>query len=214
MQRRMDGVTDQSQSGRPMNAGRRAVRAAAAALGIVVVLAALVAFGTTDTVAAQSRQNDIALPVTAVTTTGVSFEGTFHVRRFSARNDQVFAVGTLDGTFPGVGVIEDEPVRVTVRRIEASCNPAFFRLVLGPVDVDVSSIDTPRGDPNPMQMDEMHLGVTEGEDDPLLRAILCGATNVLQMTAGSGTLDLTGGSLPLPARDVARFLNRAIGLLR
>src|SRR3712207_7642944 len=43
---------------------------------------------------------------------------------------------SLSADLPGIGQIGDEPIRVTVQRVHASCD--LFRLVLGPVDVDAA----------------------------------------------------------------------------
>ena len=188
-------------------------------LALALVISGAAVLGAAAPVAAQQpgdqtaqpgTDRSVSLPVTAVTTTGVSFDGTFNLRRFSARDNQVFAVGTLDGTFHGVGTINDEPVRVTVQRIESSCQ--YFRLVLGPVNVDVTDVDSPRADANPVDMKELHFGVTADQsDDGLFGAVLCG---VRQLIGDDGTADLTAGDLPVSAQRLAQILNRGIQLLR
>lgn len=188
---------------------RLGIFALAAALAVCTGIAAV------GSAAAQSQPGitTVGIPVTATASGGASIEGTFNLRRFTARDNMLYAVGTLDADVAGVGRIADEPMRVTVQRIESSCTPASFRVVLGPVNVEASEAGTTFGTATPVDIQNLALGVTAEEGDQFLNTILCGVNNVMTATVGGGTLDLSGANLPVPAQDVARLLNRAIRLL-
>jgi hypothetical protein len=186
---------------------RRSLLAAVAVLAVGLVLAAR-----SSTVAAQD-QDDIPIPVTGMTDgpgpTGaasidVRFEGTFNLRRFSAREGRVYAVGTLSGDFAGVGAIADEPVRVTVQRVETSCE--YFRLVLGPVNVDLPDAE---GDLRPLDMNELYMAFNADDGDGIVRPLLCAVADAI----GDQDLDLNADDLPISAERLARMLNQVVRFL-
>jgi hypothetical protein len=185
---------------------KRTLIAAVLALGVGLLLTA-----GNSTVAAQDH-DDIPIPVTGVTdgpgptgsaSADVRFEGTFNLRRFSAREGRVYAVGTLSGDFVGVGAIADEPVRVTVQRVETSCD--YFRLVLGPVNIDLPDAE---GDLRPLDLTELYMAFN-ADDDGLVRALLCGVADAI----GDQDLDLNAGDLPISAERLARMLNQVVRFL-
>jgi hypothetical protein len=185
---------------------RRSVIAAVLALAVGLMLTA-----GGSTVAAQDH-DDISIPVTGVTdgpgptgsaSTDVRFEGTLDLRRFSAREGRVYAVGTLSGDFVGVGTIADEPVRVTVQRVETSCD--HFRLVLGPVNIDLPDAD---GDLRPLDLTELHMAFN-ADDGGIVRALLCGVADAI----GDQERVLNAGDLPISAERLARMLNQVVRFL-
>ena len=179
-------------------------------LSLLAILAAtvgLVSLTTAPAATAQRANDGIDVSVMLVTSTGQTVDGTFNLRRFSARDDQVFAVGALIADLPGVGSIGDEPVRVTVQRIRADCD--LFRLVLGPVDVDAADaadVDVS----TPVTITELRMEVAADDGDRFTRLLLCGIGNLL----GDGASELNTADLPLSADELARLLNRAVRLFR
>ncbi len=174
---------------------------------ILIAVVGVASLASAPVAAAQPRDDGVDVPVTLVTATDQHVDGTLHLRRFSARNGEVVAVGALSADLPGIGHVGDEPVRVTVQRVHASCD--LFRLVLGPVDVDAadaSDADTLV----PVAIRELRMEMTADDGDRFTRLLLCGIGNVL---GDSGT-EVNARDLPLSEDQLARLLNRAIRLFR
>ncbi len=172
----------------------------------LILCAGLMAVAATP-LSAQQRTDGIEVPVTLVADTGQTVDGTFQLRRFSARGDEVVAVGLLSTQLPWVGAIENEPVRVAVQRVRASCH--LFRLVMGPVDVDAADDDEP-DIVLPVKFTELRMEVTADEGDRFTRLLLCGIGNML----GDGAAEVNTADLPVSADQLAQLLNRAIRLFR
>lgn len=195
-------------------------------LGAVVVLAGALLLADVGTAVAQTNL-DASIPVTGTGTAtnpalglsqGVWFEGTVDLRRFSARGDDLFMVGTLSGAFTaqfGVAVsqddhtvarISDEPARVRVTRIESSCEQQVFRIMLNPASIDAEGM---AGDEEwQVDLDALFIEFAADQDaSGLGRVLLCQASDLV------GTnVDLSGGDLPVPAATVARVLNQLVRL--
>ena len=191
--------------------------------GFAFALAGVLALAAPGNALAQDDDNSISVPVTgtgAATDPGgaagrqVSFDGTLAVRRFSARSNEVFVVGTLHGDFTDqsgmtLTTIVDEPVRVAVQRLEASCER--LRVVLGPVNVDAPAVpQQPRREYLLLDLDHLVIELNAGDlGTHLARPVLCGVADITE-----GDVDLTGADLPVPADRIARILNQMVGLFR
>ncbi len=145
-------------------------------------LVALTALSAGPAQAADSVIDKPTVPITGVVEGGSgTFVGTFSPDEFVADNDQVMAVGTLDGTLTdatgnNVGTVSDIPATFPVTVAQATCT--VLDLNFGGIALNVLGLL--------VQLDPIHLNIS-AEEGGLIGTLLC-------LIAG-----LLGGGAPLPA---------------
>ena len=157
-------------------------------------LVALTAFSAGPANAADTAVDTRTLPIAgAVDDPGGAFAGAFTITEFAAHNDQVMAVGTIDGTLTdatgnSVGTVSGLPAAFPVTAAQATCT--ILDLNIGPVDLNVLGVV--------VHLNAIHLNVG-AEPGGLIGTLLC-------LIAG-----LLGGGAPLTA--AVEPLNRLLPLL-
>lgn len=157
-------------------------------------LVALTAFSAGPANAADTAVDTRTLPIAgAVDDPGGAFAGAFTITEFAAHNDQVMAVGTIDGTLTdatgnSVGTVSGLPAAFPVTAAQATCT--ILDLNIGPVDLNVLGVV--------VHLNAIHLNVG-AEPRGLIGTLLC-------LIAG-----LLGGGAPLTA--AVEPLNRLLPLL-
>jgi hypothetical protein len=120
----------------------RSISAAFVCLSFVsaLVLATPAAAQTSKKVAITTVHMLAAVPVNGTTATGGTFVGTLDLARFAVRNNELVALGTLNGTIRDssgaiVGTVRNAAAEVAVNAAKGSCS--VLHLELGPVDLDL-----------------------------------------------------------------------------
>jgi hypothetical protein len=164
-----------------------------ARLGLVCILAALVATGVGLTVApsASARPADVAASpalTVPITGTGVntSFVGQFTLQSFKFVNGQLSAVGQLTGTLTntltGVTQSVNQIITLPVGSISATCE--ILHLELGPLDLNLLGLM--------VHLDKVVLDITaQSGPGNLLGNLLCAIAHLLDSSAsGQGLASL------------------------
>jgi hypothetical protein len=105
-----------------------------------LVLATPAAAQTSKKVAITTVHMLAAVPVNGTTAAGGTFVGTLDLARFAIKNNELVALGTLNGTIKDsagatVGMVRNAVAEVMVPTASGSCS--ILHLVLGPVDLDL-----------------------------------------------------------------------------
>jgi len=148
---------------------------------------------------------------TGVTPTGIpfNFSGTFDIKKFEGKNNQLVAIGTLSGTVTDsatgatIGTVSGVKKTINVisggsqaasasRDVSVSQTCEILNLVLGPLDLDLLGLV--------VHLDQVVLEITaEGGSGNLLGNLLCAIT---------GLFDSSG-----PINIIADLLNSLLDLL-
>ena len=138
----------------------------------------------------------------------VTLNGTFHVSRFVAQDNQLYAMGALDGTLSDqngntVATVTDQPQQVTTEAITSSCNN---------LDVQVGPANIPAvesGSTWTVSINQLDLGITGAHPaSGVAQFALCSLAD-----ATGGSVQLSSGNLPVSASDLARALNGLLGII-
>jgi hypothetical protein len=156
-------------------------------------LVALTAFSAGPANAAGTVVDTRTLPVTgAVDDAGGTFAGTFALTKFAAENDQLMAIGKLDGTLTDatgntVATVSNIPATFPVTAAQATCT--VLDLNLGGVDLNVLGLL--------VHLDPVHLNISADEGS-LIGTLLCLIAGVLGGVAPStAAVDPLNQLLPL-----------------
>ncbi|HEX5936661.1 MAG TPA: hypothetical protein VFZ75_03060 [Actinomycetota bacterium] len=165
------------------------------ALVVMVAMSSSMLAVTAAPPAAAQNTDPNAIPIVGEFPGG-TFEGTFDINRFVARNGVVYAVGTLSGELTNevTGVVREisQVIRIPVTDI-LQPDPdvcTVLELTLGPLDLNLLGLR--------VQLDEVHLLITAIPGGGLLGDLLC---------------SLAGGLGDTTAGAIARLLNQILGLL-
>jgi hypothetical protein len=170
-------------------------------MGLAVVVAiALAAFHPVAAFAKKQSAPSLAVPVVGtVTNAAGSFAGTLTVKRFVARGNQVFAIGTVSGLLTtatgATSIVTVAALPVTVATVpvtvpaplntaQVTCN--VLNLVLGPLHLNLLGLV--------VDLNQVVLNITAEAGGGLLGNLLCAIAGLLGNPAGlaSSLNDLLG----------------------
>jgi hypothetical protein len=177
------------------------------ALAILLALLGMLAYAAinTEPASAAPKKPQLEVPVTGTSANGETVTGTYKIKRFVEKNDELFAKGTFIGTTEAAG--EDTTVKKAVTipvslaagaapdgeiaAQQVSCD--ILNLVLGPLDLNLLGLR--------VQLNQVELDITaEQAPGNLLGNLLCAVAHLLD-----GPPDLNA--------IIAQLLNRILGIL-
>ena len=154
-----------------------------------VVIASLLAF--TNAAKAQNPTQDI--PVVGTIAGGGTFAGTLDIQRFTSKNGQLVAIGSLTGTLTNalgvvIGTVTNRGVRLPVTNVVGTCE--ILDLDLGAIHLNLLGLV--------VDLAPVHLDII-AVPGALLGDLLCAVSNLL---SGGGPL----GSLATLLNNILRIL--------
>ena len=153
-----------------------------------IAVATLLALTTTMIAPATTLSAQQTTPTTRLTIPivgsggGATFDGTFTLQRFVARNGQLLAIGNLSGTLTNAagvvtGVLQNVALPAAVT--DATCE--ILHLDLGPLSLDILGLK--------VDLSRVVLDITaQSGAGNLLGNLLCGVANLLNNPGGLATL--------------------------
>ncbi|MBI5105389.1 MAG: hypothetical protein HZB46_10505 [Solirubrobacterales bacterium] len=177
---------------------------ASAAVGAAGVPAAGAATTATAAKTPAAAQPIYTLPIAGVAKNGKKFTGTYGIRRFVARGDKAYAVGTLKGKLKGRRVTRSNVMMPATLTGPAGARAAqlpatgctLVHLVLAPVNLNLLGLRVTLGG-GAQANQPIVVDVTAVQGAGLLGDLLCGVTNLLNQ---NGLLSqLTGNVQQLAA---------------